>query len=400
VLKKLRVKFVLVNMTIVFIMIGFIFGVLYFSTVRNVERESIQFLESIVMSPVHAGPPDMGERVQFRFLCIVTNENDIIISKSGSLLDDVDEVKLYKYIEECREIGIPTGELKDEDLKYTYIETPRENCYAFVDVSAERVIMNSMIRSFILIGSGAIAAFLIISIFLSKWAVKPVETAWKQQKQFVADASHELKTPLTVIMTDAELLNSAGCSEDDRIFLSDSIMQMSAQMRGLVDSMLELARVDSGSLIAVKEKVIFSETVSNSAMSFEPVLFEKGLLFSYDVASDIEIMGNGTQLKQLVDILLDNAGKYASDNGIVIMKLEYSKHNHCLLSVSNTGDPIADEELDNLFKRFYRADKARVMNNSYGLGLSIAESIVREHGGRIWAESEKGYNNFYVELPV
>ena len=96
---------------------------------------------------------------------------------------------------------------------------------------------------------------------------------------------------------------------------------------------------------------------------------------------------------------MDNAGKYASAGGETFVKINRSAHKHCLLAVSNQGEPISNEDLKNIFKRFYRADKARAMNHSYGLGLSIAQSIAEEHHGKIWAESEGGWNRFYVELP-
>ena len=109
--------------------------------------------------------------------------------------------------------------------------------------------------------------------------------------------------------------------------------------------------------------------------------------------------GNEMHLRQVTDILLDNAMKYSSSPAAV--RVELKRHGlYCLLSVSNPGEPISAEELKNIFKRFYRMDKVRSMNHSYGLGLSIAESIVKEHKGRIWAESNGGCNTFYVEIPI
>ena len=117
------------------------------------------------------------------------------------------------------------------------------------------------------------------------------------------------------------------------------------------------------------------------------------------VPEGIEIYGSEQHLYQVMDVLLDNALKYSEPNSMVSVDL-VSTGRGCVLTVASPGEPISREELKNIFKRFYRADKARAMNGSYGLGLSIAESIVEAHKGKIWAESENGYNTFFVQLPA
>ena len=116
-------------------------------------------------------------------------------------------------------------------------------------------------------------------------------------------------------------------------------------------------------------------------------------------AHGIQIQGSERHLYQVMDVLLDNALKYSTPGGMVSVDLTQNGR-CCNLSVSSPGEPISKEDLKNIFKRFYRADKARTMNGSYGLGLSIAESIVEAHKGKIWAQSESGYNTFFVQLPL
>ena len=273
-------------------------------------------------------------------------------------------------------------------------------CIVFADITSELSTLKNLLKTFAATGSAAFLAFLGITVLLARWAVKPVEDAWQQQKQFVADASHELKTPLTVILTDAELLHAPECPETDRQQLSGSIITMSRQMRGLVERLLELARIDNSRVEEAFRRVSASQVLTAAAMMFEPVFFEKELPFVYEVEPDLFVNGNEDHLKQLADILLDNAGKYASPGGRIFLRLKRVPHRHCLLEVSDQGEPIGSEDLKHLFKRFYRADKARTMNHSYGLGLSIAQKIVEEHHGRIWAESRDGYNRFFAELPL
>lgn len=177
----------------------------------------------------------------------------------------------------------------------------------------------------------------------------------------------------------------------------NALLTMSRQMRGLVESLLELARVDNGAVRANISRFDFSRLVSDSILPFEPVYYEKGLRLNSRIESDILIKGSEAHLRQVVEILLDNAQKYTLPGAEVTVSLQKQGKNRCLLAVANPGEPIPQEELKNIFKRFYRTDKVRSMNHSYGLGLSIAESIIKEHHGRIWAESSDGINTFYVE---
>lgn len=271
----------------------------------------------------------------------------------------------------------------------------------FMDISSEIATMQNLYRTCIIIGLGSFASFLVISIFFARWAVRPVEEAWAQQRQFVSDASHELKTPLTVILTDAEMLKSPRFDEAHKAQFVDNILTMSNQMRGLVESLLQLARVDNGAIQKMPlTNIDLSGLVSDELLTFDALFFEKGLTLAEDITDGITVHGSTQHLKQVVEILLDNAQKYSAPHGTVQVTLQKSGAHHCLLSVADPGDAISLEDLKKIFQRFYRIDEARAMNHSYGLGLSIADNIVKAHKGRIWAESEDGINTFRVELPM
>ncbi|OON86507.1 hypothetical protein BXO88_07015 [Oribacterium sp. C9] len=271
----------------------------------------------------------------------------------------------------------------------------------FADVSSEVATIKNLTRNCFFSGLLSFTVFLVIAMFFARWSVKPVEDAWIRQRQFVSDASHELKTPLAVILTDAEMLKSRDFSEEKKMQFADNILTMSHQMRGLVESLLQLARVDNGAIQKAPEQIIdMSRMVSNEVMTFEVMFFEKGLMLTEDVEEGISIKGAPQYIKQVIEILLDNAQKYSFPNGTVEVTLKKSGSHKCLLSVADPGEQISDDDLKNIFKRFYRIDEARAMNHSYGLGLSIAENIVKDHKGRIWAESKNGINTFKVELPL
>ena len=142
----------------------------------------------------------------------------------------------------------------------------------------------------------------------------------------------------------------------------------------------------------------YSKLVADALLPFEPVLYEKGLMLQSSLAQGITLTGSEQYLHQLVDILLDNAGKYSAP-GIVTVALQRQGRGQCLLTVANPGEPIPTEDLKRIFERFYRTDKARSRTGSFGLGLAIAQSVVQEHGGRIWAESNATGNRFCVMLP-
>ena len=171
-------------------------------------------------------------------------------------------------------------------------------------------------------------------------------------------------------------------------------------MRNLIEQMLELARADNARGKELSGKVELGKLILNALLTFEPVFFERGRMLEQRVIEDIHVQGSAEQLRQIVDILLDNARKYTEPSGTVSVYLERWGHYRCRLTVSNPGTPLSEAEQKDIFKRFYRTDPARSRDGSFGLGLSIAQRITEEHHGRIWVESSGGYNRFTVELPA
>ena len=228
--------------------------------------------------------------------------------------------------------------------------------------------------------------------------MKPVDRAWQQQKQFVSDASHELKTPLTVILSNAELIDGEeGLSEDGRQF-AKNILFMSRKMRNLTEGLLELSRADNGQVKQHFAPVDLSKLAEESVLPFEPAFYEQGMVLQWHIEEGVRCNGNEQYLRQVVDILLDNARKYSAP-GTVYLELK-RQNRQCLLTLFNPGEPIAPEERERIFDRFYRSDRARSQSGSFGLGLSIAKSIVTEHGGRIWVQSNQNGNLFCVSIPA
>ena len=398
-LKKLQIKFVIINMTIVTIMLIVIFGLIYNFTQRNLETENINMMRSIATNPFQLGRPnEPSSELRLPFFTLELGMREELVSTGGGYYDLSDQQFLEDIINQSTGKIQEAGIIEEHNLRYYRAKMPMGTILVFSDISSEKNTLNNLLQSFIIIGFISFFVFLGISIFLAKWAIKPVARAWQQQKQFVADASHELKTPLTVIMTNSELLQSTEFSEAERFHFLQSISLMSRQMKQLVEKLLILAKSDNQDTIVPMNTLDLSKLVLNAAISFEGVFVEKKLLLESFAEPDIKVPGNEESLRQVIDILLDNAGKYSSPEGTTRIVLYNVDRKKCCIKVSNPGTQIPSDELKNIFQRFYRTDKARSRDGSFGLGLSIAENIVQMHKGKIWAESQNGINSFFVEL--
>ena len=286
--------------------------------------------------------------------------------------------------------------MKEENLRFLRFDVWRGTAYAFLDTTPEQAVLTRLHFTSLMILLAGMVSFFAVGVLLARWAVRPVERAWEQQRQFVADASHELKTPLTVILTNADLLQGEEYDAESKSRFADSILTMSRQMRGLVEELLDQARVDNAR--AEHCKLDYSKVTEDAVLPFEPVYFESGRELVCDIEPGVTAMGKAEHLRRVVEILLDNGCKYSTPGGVVELRLRRQGRGS-LLAVRSPGVSMTAQQCRDIFKRFYRMDQARAMNRSYGLGLSIAQSIVEQHRGKIWAQSQDGYNTFFVSLP-
>lgn len=398
-IRRLKIKFVCINMFLVTVMLLVIFGMVLHVTMENMEKQNQQMIQRIQEDHIPPKPRDDGPEPRLpHFVVNIDCRGEMTVS-SQFFFETADTQSLLELGREVSAATERTGLLKDQNLRFTRFETPEGEKIVFVDITVERIMMENLVKNCLLIGVISFLLFLGVSILLAQWAIRPVEISWENQRRFVADASHELKTPLTVIMTNAELIQEQSYDAPAREQFLSSILLMSRQMRGLVEGLLELARVDNGILKTGFSRVDLSLAVNDCIMSFEPLFFEKGLELQSETEEGLFVQGSETHLRQMTDILLDNAVKYGDCSQSAVVNLRRQGRN-ALLCVSTGGEEISRQDLKNIFKRFYRIDRARTMNQSYGLGLSIAWNVVTEHGGRIWAESRNGTNSFYVQLPL
>ena len=294
-IKRLRLKFIVINMGIATILLSAILGLVFYFTSANLETESIRMMERIASQPFQMNAPgELGEDVRLPFFTLQLGPHGELLDASGGYYDLSDDAFLGGLAQAAAASPRRLGVLEEYNLRYYRSDAPMSRFLVFADISSERATLDGLRRTCLLIGGLSFLAFLWVSVLLSKWAVRPVERAWQQQRQFVAAASHELKTPLTVIMTDAELLQDGGQDAASQAGFLSNILTMSRQMRALIEQMLELARTDSAESHLVLHPVDLSVLTTRSLLPFEPLFFEQGLTLTsqVDVGSPSAAMRN------------------------------------------------------------------------------------------------------------
>lgn len=399
-IKKLRRKIVCITMVVVTVMLFVAFAFVYEITQETLRHGSTAVIKHHEGEDFDRKPPD-GKKspVLIPFFHLTVNEDGSFTPLENKYEDNLD----MDFFQEVGTLALAQGKnegtLKEYDLRFTIEQGKNGPEIFFSDISGSNHVLNSILVSSIFIGILCLCVFFVISIFFARWATKPVEKAWEQQRQFVADASHELKTPLTVILTNAELLCDPQCAQESRLQLSGNILTMSRKMKTLVEELLRLARVDNEAGEMAMKPLDYSSIVSEALLPFEPLFFEHTLTLKSDIQPDICVKGSGPHLTQAVQVLLDNALKYSFDDSAVEVTLK-QESGYCFLRVSNQGNALSTSDQQNIFKRFYRCDRVRSLSGSYGLGLPIALGIVQAHKGKISVSSCNGTNVFTIKLPV
>lgn len=292
-----------------------------------------------------------------------------------------------------------SGVLHELGLRYLRRETPYGWHIACVEITSEQNVQKNLLRNNILAGAGALVVLFFFSLALAKWIVRPVEKAWQQQKQFVADASHELKTPLTVILSSVDMLQTAPDDQDGHVRWLENIRAEGTRMRRLIEDMLLLARMEGERPQELLQQLDLSDLSESVLLTMESAAFERGLYLESEIEQGCFVWGNRDRMNQLIMILLDNAIKYCTEGGTVKLAIGRESAKTILIKMTNAGGNLLQDETERIFDRFYRTDASRSGTNGYGLGLSIAKHIVTNLGGKIWVTSTDGQVVFWVRLP-
>jgi len=337
-------------------------------------------------------PPDIGPDFRLStFYSVVFSEDGTVLSVNDGEKGLYSEDELISIAEDLLAKNKTTGRL--DNLSYRINSKPGYTLVAFIDDTVTESSMRTLLHNVLIIGGSSIVVLFFISLVLSRRIIRPLEENDKQQKQFISDASHELKTPISVISANAELLSrDIGANE----WLSN-IQYENERMGELVKQLLDLSRAEN--VEVQMEQVDFSRIVTGEALAFESLAFERGKTLQSDIEDGILLSGNRSQLTQLVSILMDNAIRHSSGSDIDL-SLKAQGH-EAVLSVVNKGEEIPPEKQKQLFDRFYRVDQARNSEgHHYGLGLSIAKAVVEKHGGNISVSCQDGKVRFSAAIPI
>ena len=410
--KQSRRKIVAAIMSILVVLWVGTLGIIYASSYFDMKRQNEQMLQAhaqMYILPPHfegMGRPMPGgdhgfkpgfdpEAPKFQLSTFYT----VAISLDGKVLeikndpatvysDDALEQMAKNIIKESKS----TGTLDN----LTFLKTDKNGyiLVAFMDNTVVNESARSLFRYTLIFGGVALVVFFFLARFLAKKIVAPLEESYQKQRQFISDAGHELKTPVSVVSANAELLSR---QIGDNLWLQN-IQYENERMGILVGQLLDLARTEN--VTPQMERIDFSRLVAGETLPFESVAFEKELALNTAITSGIAVEGNGAQLKQLTSILLDNAIRHSKPAGEVRLMLTRD-HGIAQLSVINTGEEIPAEHLEKIFERFYRMDPARNGEDKhYGLGLAIAKAIVTAHHGHIEVLCYNGLVEFRVNLPI
>jgi signal transduction histidine kinase len=393
---KLKLKFILINMTLLTTVFVSIFGVIYGTTSSNINNEINGNLFALINNSRKPMPNSIN-------IVVEVNEYGEIIKDFKPFNISIDSTTLQDSVNIVLKNDEPSSKIDINGSTYSYLKqrTPFGTKIAFVDRTQYQNLLFQLLRTFILIGSISLIALLIISIYLTNRTIKPIKETFEKQKQFIADASHELKTPLTIIKTNASLILS---HPDDSIRNQQKwINYINAQtdrMSILINEMLSLTKLDTDENRLTLFSINISKIIESMILMFDAVMYENNIELETKISKDLFIYGDKESIKKLFSILMDNAIKHTNENGKITVSL-FTDKNKIKIIIKNTGEGIPPEHLEKIFERFYRVDSSRDRETGgYGLGLSIANSIVNQHKGKIYAQSKiNEYASFIVEFP-
>lgn len=394
-IKKLKRSFVIVNMFLISIVLTSIFFFLYISSEKQLDSDKLngimgysKFLDGQTKGPLK--PRQMPE------FHVFLDEQNQLLEYGGNVNFTNEEVIEIIEIALSKVNDTEVGKISEKKLIYKIDKRKGMTRIIFVDYTDDYNYLLQFTFTLIGVGIGAIIVFLAISLYLSRKVIQPVEEAWRKQQQFISDASHELKTPLTVILANTSMLlnknDKQSMEEEQWITFIDVEAR---RMKKLVEDLLFLAKSRETTALAPKTQINVSDLMTECALMFEPIAYEGELTLETDIENDIDLICNHNQIKQLIMILLDNAIKYTPANEKITMSLN-TGHDIQII-VHNTGVCLDENILNRLFDRFYKVDKARTrQDNSHGLGLSIAQEIVRNHFGELNVKSDESGTTFVV----
>lgn len=404
---SLRRKFISISMISIFIVFSCIFiSLMVFTKIQT--NRSVDMLVDTISSNDGVFPkfdPSkqrmlvqmpysdvITEETQFstRFFSVWLDDEKQIVNTNMDSVSTITEQDVEDYTDKVLKRGKERGWIGD--YRYRIMDTENGTTVVFVNGNTYNNTSNRLLFTALLVLLGSASLILILTVVVSKRAVRPVAESYEKQRQFITDANHELKTPLTLILSNLDIVES----ELGKNEWLDDIRSEGERMGLLINQLVTLSRMDESTDSVMREEFNLSSAVADTVSEFESLAEERGHTLTSSISPSVYYYGDESLIRRLTAILLDNAIKYCDAGGNIQLSLTFRRHP--VLTVENTYQDVDKLELNRLFDRFYRADKARTFSGSFGIGLSIAQSIVKSHKGNIAAYRKSGIIGFRVEL--
>ena len=393
---KLKLRLITINMVLLTTVFIAIFGVIFIITNNSINREINGNLNALIYDSKRPIPNSVN--------VVVELSSDGTIKKQFKNYEvSTNNDTLQSVVNKILKSGKDSGKIDISSSTYSYLKGNSRfgTKIAFMERSQYDNMIFQLLKTLILIGFISLIILLFISIYLTNKSIIPIKETFEKQKQFIADASHELKTPLAIIKTNTSLVLS---NPDDTIKNQSKwinyINLQTDRMSELISEMLSLAKMDTSENKFPLSPINISKVVESMILMFDAVIYENNIELETNISKNLFINGDKESLKKLFSIIMDNAIKHTNKNGNITISL-FSDKNKVKMIIRNTGEGIEPEHLERIFERFYRVDSSRDRETGgYGLGLSIARSIVKQHKGKIYAKSKVGeFTSFIVEIP-
>lgn len=391
-ISKLRRRFILITVLAVVVFVSLIIAVINVTNFIRVTDTADRILDAIVEGDGHLppvpsqGPIDLSTRNNARYFWVKYNSNGSIKevnTKNVALISDEAAKQLGTLV---RNKGIARGFSAD----YRYLVTKDGSMVVFVDTTRMSQSADTFMIDSIIVAAVSLVLVSLLIFVVSRRALKPIVEGYEKQKRFITEASHELKTPLTVISANNELLEME-CGENE---YTRAISKQVEKMVFMTQNLTALARLDEGRTLDPSQEFSLSDTILDVCHQFRPALEASGKVFEHSVAN-VTYKGHQPLLQQLTSILLDNATKYS--HSYVNLSLT-AEGKHLVLTVKNDVVDTPDGDMSKCFERFYRSDTARTQAGGSGLGLAIAQEIVNLHRATIAAQVSCGEFIIKVQL--
>ena len=406
-ISSLRKKFIFMSIICIFVVFsGIFFFLLVFTRIQT--NRSVDMIADTIASndgvfpefdpskhqlSIHLPYSDViTEETQFstRFFSVWLDGHQQITNINVDSVSTITEQDVEGYIEKVLEKDGERGWISD--YRYKVVNTPNGTTVVFVNGIVYKNMVNRLLFTALLVLLGSAALILILMIVVSKWAVRPVAESYEKQRQFITDANHELKTPLTLILSNLDIIET----EFGKNEWLDDIRSEGERMGLLINQLVTLSRMDESTDSLVRADFDLSNAVADTVSGFQSLVEERHHILTSSIPPSIHYHGDEFLIRRLTAILLDNAIKYCDLDGNIQLSLTFRRYP--VLTVENTYKDVDNLELNRLFDRFYRADKVRTFSGSFGIGLSIAQSIVKSHKGNISAYKKNNMIGFRVEL--